>query len=168
MAALNVSNSVSSGGFLRIDHSFIILEPHHLSFSLILCLLLHALLKLRLESFFAVHVHLRLCILLLLLISLQWALVRVVTLLLTVEADNTHVLHLTDWVHHLNLSQFRLSDFFFLAVGRFVAFHSATMANNSLLTLPHEMILPTMHRLIHMNLAIKPILLTWEVSQSRE
>ena len=147
---------------MRIDNSFIILEPHH--FSLPLFLLLHTHFKLILKSFFTVHAHLWLLILLLLLTSLQRTLVRIMTLLLTVKANNTHVLHLTDRIHHLNLLHFSLSNLFLLAIRRLVPVHATTMTNESLF-IP-ERIRSTMHRLRYVNLAINPILVSWEVSQS--
>ena len=109
-------------------------------------LLLHALFELRLKPFFTTHGRGGLRISLLLLVYLQWAFVCIVTLLLAVEADDTHVLHLTHWVHHLNVTELLLSDLILLTISRFVAFHSTSVANDLAFILSH-VVLPSMHRL---------------------
>ena len=130
---------------ILLSDSFIILKhwdtfhPVFVSF-----LLLQTLLKLSLKPFFTVQTIRRLLIPLLLLIHLERALVCIVTLLLAVEADDSHVLHLTYRVHHLNLSQFCLTYLLLLTVGGFVAIHTASVTNDFCLVLSHKM-LPTMH-----------------------
>ena len=83
-------------------------------------------------------------------------------LLLAVEADDTHVLHLTHRVHHLNVTQLLLADLLLLTVGRFVAFESTPVADDFAFVRPH-VVLPSVHRLREMNLAIHPVLFGWKV-----
>ena len=67
-------------------------------------------------------------------------------LLLAVEANDAHVLHLTHRVHHLNVTELLLGDLLFLTISRFVAVESTSVANNLAFILSH-VVLPTMHRL---------------------
>lgn len=108
--------------------------------------LLHALLELRLQPLLTVHSRIGRIVLLLLLVDLLRTFVRVVALLLAVEADDTHVLHLTHRVHHLNVTQLLLADLLLLTVGRFVAFESTPVADDLAFIRPH-VVLPSVHRL---------------------
>lgn len=107
-------------------------------------LLLHALLELSLQRLFTIHRRGRLVSRLSLLVELERTFVRIVALLLAVEADDAHVLHLTHRVHHLNVTELLLGDLLFLTISRFVAFHSTSVANDLALILSHVM-LPSMH-----------------------
>ena len=129
-------------------------------------LLLHALFELRLKPFFTAHGRGGLRISLLLLVCLQWTFVRIVTLLLAIEADDTHVLHLTHWVHHLNVTKLLLGDLFLLTIGRFMAVKSTSVANDLALVLSH-VVLPAVHRLGEMDFAIHPVFFGREVGQGR-
>ena len=133
--------------FLGVYNSFIVLKHRDttiISFSMIL-VLLQALLELCLQSFFTIHGRLSHLILLLLLIRLQRTFVCVVAFLLTIKADNSHILHLTHRIHHLNITQLLLCNLLFLTIGRFVTFASAPMTYNLSLILSHIMVLSTMH-----------------------
>lgn len=81
---------------------------------------LDALLKLSLKSLLSVQCKRSLLVPLLLLIGLLRTLICIVTLLLAVEAHNSHVLHLTHWVRLLDVEQLCLSDLLLLAKSRFV------------------------------------------------
>ena len=108
--------------------------------------LLHALLELRLQPLLTIHSRIGRIVLLRLLVDLLRTFVRIVALLLAVEADDAHVLHLTHRVHHLNVAQLLLADLFLLAVGRFVAFQSTPVEDDLAFIWPH-VVLPSVHRL---------------------
>jgi len=109
-------------------------------------LLLHALLELSLQRLFTIHRRGGLVSRLCLLVELLRTFVRIVALLLAVEANDAHVLHLTYRVHHLNVTELLLGDLLFLTISRFVAVESTSVANNLAFILSH-VVLPTMHRL---------------------
>ena len=118
----------------------------HLIATLATFLLLHALFELRLKPLLTIHRRCGCIIPLRLLVDLLRTFVRIVALLLAVEADDAHVLHLTHRVHHLNVTQLLLGDLLFLTISRFVAVESASVANDLAFILSH-VVLPTMHRL---------------------
>ena len=118
----------------------------HRTATLVTFLLLHALFKLPLQCLFTVHRRVGLIVPLILLVELLRTFVRIVALLLAVEADDAHILHLTYRVHHLNVTELLLSDFYFLTISRFVAIQSASVANDLTFVLSH-VVLPTVHRL---------------------
>ena len=110
-------------------------------------LLLHALFKLSLQRLFTIHRRGGLVARLCLLVELLRTFVRIVALLLAVEANDAHVLHLTHRVHHLNITELLLGDLLFLTISRFVAVESTSVANDLAFILSHEVLLPAMHRL---------------------
>ena len=109
-------------------------------------LLLHALFELSLQRLFTIHRRGGLVARLCLLVELLRTFVRIVALLLAVEANNTHVLHLTHRIHHLNITELLLGDLLLLTISRFVAVESTSVADDLAFILSHE-VLPAMHRL---------------------
>ena len=134
----------------------------HLTTTLATFLLLHALFELPLQRLFTVHRRVRLISPLRCLVELLRTFVRIMALLLAIEADDAHILHLTHRVHHLNITKLRLGDLLFLTISRFVAIFSTSVANDPAFILSH-VVLPTMHRLREMYLAVHPIFFQWEV-----